>query len=139
MSVLSRRFIFWLFITMFSIYTGWIIFDKPGNDIELDDFALRGKQLFRKHNCIACHQIYGLGGYMGPELTNAYSRNGERYLMSFILNGTAKMPRFGLDSTEARSILRYLRAIDSSSCYRRDFLQEKAWGFIPVLNNNEKR
>jgi len=28
-----------------------------------------GKRLWSSHNCIACHQLYGLGGYMGPDLT----------------------------------------------------------------------
>ena len=32
-----------------------------------------GKQVFQQYNCIACHQLYGLGGYLGPELTTAFS------------------------------------------------------------------
>ncbi len=40
--------------------------------------AAAGKLLYQKYNCQACHQIYGLGGYMGPDLTNVYSAPRQR-------------------------------------------------------------
>ncbi|MBK8357424.1 MAG: hypothetical protein IPL13_19205 [Saprospiraceae bacterium] len=33
-----------------------------------------GKLIWQDYNCNACHQIYGLGGYLGPDLTNVYSK-----------------------------------------------------------------
>ena len=33
-----------------------------------------GKLVWQKHNCQSCHQLYGLGGYLGPDLTNVISQ-----------------------------------------------------------------
>ena len=32
-------------------------------------FASAGQMIFQKHDCVACHQIQGIGGTAGPDLT----------------------------------------------------------------------
>ncbi|MFQ5767659.1 MAG: c-type cytochrome [Acidobacteriota bacterium] len=57
--------------------------DRP----RLTNLEWRGLELWRSHNCQACHQIYGFGGFLGPDLTN-------------------------LDQDDQKALLAYLRAIN---------------------------
>ena len=74
----------------------------------MSDEARSGQQLFQESNCIACHQFYGLGGYMGPDLTNVISNRGEAYSRAFISAGTASMPNFGLNQEEVTALVAFL-------------------------------
>ena len=79
--------------------------------------AAEGKALFQKHNCTACHQLYGLGGYLGPDLTQAWSdpRRGPAYLRALLQSGGSRMPNFHFTADEVESLLAYLRSVDASS------------------------
>ena len=79
--------------------------------------ARDGQALFQEKNCIACHQFYGLGGYMGPDLTNVISNRGAAYARAFIVAGTARMPRFELADDEVDALVAYLEFVDSSGTY----------------------
>ncbi len=48
-----------------------IVSAKP---VKLSAAALRGKDLFNSHGCIACHTMSGNGGKLGPDLTNEYQK-----------------------------------------------------------------
>jgi nitric oxide reductase subunit C len=76
-----------------------------------------GKKLFQQYNCIACHQLYGLGGYLGPELTTAYSdkNRGELYMKAFLTGGGMRMPNFHFKNDEIDAIISYLRYVDSTA------------------------
>lgn len=82
----------------------------PTEDVKV----LAGKTVWQKYNCGACHQVYGLGGYLGPDLTNVYSTRGENYIKTFIQSGTKIMPAFSLKKDELNDIVFYLKNIDSS-------------------------
>jgi nitric oxide reductase subunit C len=73
-----------------------------------------GQLLFQKHNCVACHQFYGLGGYMGPDLTNVISTKGAAYARAFMMAGTQRMPNFNLEETELDALVAYLEFVDES-------------------------
>ncbi len=77
----------------------------------------KGKDLFQKHNCISCHQLYGLGGYLGPELTTAWSdkHRGEPYMRAFLMAGGSRMPKYNFNEDEINSLLSYLRYVDSTA------------------------
>lgn len=79
--------------------------------------AIEGKLLFQKHNCIACHQIYGLGGYRGPDLTTSISNpaKGESYCRSILIGGTATMPQYKLSEAEVNNLIAYLKYIDQTA------------------------
>lgn len=78
---------------------------------------LEGKKLFQQYNCIACHQIYGLGGYIGPDLTTAWSdkHRGEAYMRAMLLSGGSRMPNFHFTPPQVEALLSYLRYVDTTA------------------------
>ena len=114
------RFRLWvaLFIA-FIIYT-CLVYNycdkKNTNDSIPDEHALAGWKSWQKNNCQSCHQIYGLGGFMGPDLTNVTSdtAKNETYLRIFLKYGTGKMPNFNLSDTEVDNLIAFLKWVDKS-------------------------
>ena len=83
----------------------------------ISDDARTGQMAFQQYNCIACHQFYGLGGYMGPDLTNVISNRGPALARAFIASGTATMPNFHLNQTEIDALIAYLSFVDGTGRY----------------------
>lgn len=78
--------------------------------------AANGRLVWQKYNCQACHQLYGLGGYLGPDLTNILSKKGkgETVLKAMIKSGTKQMPAYTLSELEMTELLEFLRCTDAS-------------------------
>ena len=93
-------------------YSGYIYTNIPDSPDRNNDLADEGKKVWQENNCIACHQIYQLGGYLGPDLTNIYSQKGPEYIKAFVKNGTQVMPVFNLTEQEMDALIAYLRQID---------------------------
>ena len=93
----------------FHLYSSLPYLTTPGSAA-----ACRGKLIWQKYNCTSCHQIYGLGGYLGPDLTNAYSMRGPEYIRVFLQSGTTTMPNFHLKEDEITGLIAYLQKVDSS-------------------------
>lgn len=76
-----------------------------------------GSLLFQKHNCTACHQLYGLGGYLGPELTTAYSdpARGELFMKAFLKAGGPRMPNFHFKEEEIDALISFLKYVDTTA------------------------
>jgi nitric oxide reductase subunit C len=115
----TKRFISAILITSFFIYS--IVIYTTGTSVDkgksyITEQSKNGKLLFQKKNCIACHQIYGLGGYMGPDLTNVISSPGKGpvYIKAFLQNGTTRMPNFQLTETEKDEIVAFLTYADKT-------------------------
>ncbi|MGP8214514.1 MAG: c-type cytochrome [Bacteroidia bacterium] len=113
----------WLLFTL--LFLAYIVFTALVDTIGTADdkgaaylspSAKKGKLLFQKYNCGACHQIYGLGGYMGPDLTNVMSIPliGETYARSILANGTNKMPNFKLTPEEIDDLIAYFLYVDKT-------------------------
>ena len=83
----------------------------------MNETAVRGKSQYQKYNCTACHQLYGLGGYLGPELTTTISQpgKGEAYAKTFLQNGSQRMPDFHLQEKEIHELIEYLKYVDASA------------------------
>ena len=75
-----------------------------------------GRLVWQKYNCQACHQLYGLGGYLGPDLTNEYSRTGrnDNLIKAFISGGAKQMPGFKMSENDMQKLLDFLIACDST-------------------------
>lgn len=120
MPVFYKRLIFFLLSVLFAGYSLMVYIysadDKAAETKHLNEKAKNGKLVFQKYNCIACHQLYGLGGYMGPDLTNVMSEQnkGELYVKAFLLNGTNKMPNFHMSDEEIEAVVAFLNYVDKT-------------------------
>ncbi len=119
MSTRLKRIFFWSLFLLF-VVDGYIIYtsgadNDPGKEF-LTEGAKKGKLLFQQYNCIACHQLYGLGGYMGPDLTNVMSApgKGESFVKIFMQSGTQRMPNFHLTESEVNELSEYLNYTDKT-------------------------
>lgn len=113
-----------IFLFLFIAYIVYsiIIYTKGTKEVvsvsnsEMTEIS-RGKLLFQQYNCTACHQLYGLGGYLGPELTTAYSdkNRGESLMRSFLKNGGAQMPDFHLREKDINALISFLKYVDKTA------------------------
>ncbi len=118
-SFINNRTIFATLCVSFVFYSAYVytMGTEAAHLDPISDEASRGQVLFQEHNCIACHQFYGLGGYMGPDLTNVISRYSPAYARAFLVAGTARMPNFDLAEDEVDALVAYLEFVDSTGTY----------------------
>lgn len=76
--------------------------------------ARRGLLAWQARNCQGCHQLYGLGGYLGPDLTNVYGARGKDYLTYFIRHGGIRMPAYAVPDDEIAGLVEFLAWVDAS-------------------------
>ena len=117
MAIANKRLIFIFLVSVYIIYTGFVYTKGTETDFPITENAQKGRIVFQKNNCIACHQLYGLGGYMGPDLTNVISNKSEEYCKAIIVSGTNRMPKFDLVESEIAALIDYLSYVDASSEY----------------------
>lgn len=103
---------------VYSVYV-WTAGTDVARSLPADPQVAAGFALFQDNNCAACHQFYGLGGFMGPDLTNVISAPGKGadYARAFIESGTSKMPDYGFDDAELDALVRFLEFADSAGTY----------------------
>lgn len=101
-------------VTGFLFYSFFIYSTLPVKYVKVVPEVSKGKLVWQQYNCNACHQVYGLGGYLGPDLTNEYSVKGPDYIKAFLKSGTVTMPNFHLNEEEIKDLLSYLQNIDLS-------------------------
>ena len=99
---------------MFLAYSFFLYSDLPVSHVKSSQSAKNGKMLWQNKNCISCHQIYGLGGYLGPDLTNTFSKKGPQYIKAFLKSGTDIMPNFHLTENEIKDLTAFLEETDAS-------------------------
>ena len=92
----------------------------------------RGRLVWQNNNCESCHQLYGLGGYLGPDLTNVYSAKGKGpvYIKAMIHSGTNTMPSFSLSAEEETDLLQFLKITDASGISDPRIFRISSFGMI---------
>jgi len=118
--VIGRTEIAMLLFFLYLIFTIWVYSAGTENrniPERMNEDAYAGKLLYQEYNCSSCHQLFGLGGYLGPELTNVISSKGkgEDYVKAFLKIGSRQMPDFQLDSLQSHQLVSFLAHIDSSA------------------------
>jgi nitric oxide reductase subunit C len=103
-----------ILLTAFLGYSFMLYSSIPLQPVTMSDEAARGKVLWQQHNCTACHQVYGLGGFLGPDLTNEYSLRGPAQIRAFLTVGTATMPVYQMPEEDISALTAYLKHIDST-------------------------
>jgi nitric oxide reductase subunit C len=128
-------------ITLFSIYN-FSVYNLSDNKqpIKLSSVAIKGQQLWQENNCWSCHQIYGLGGYLGPDLTNTFSNQnkGKEYIKALLNSGIKSMPKFNFSEDEKEAIVIFLKYIDSTGYYPNYEANFKPNGWVELKYKDEE-
>ena len=110
-----RKGLMTVLVSAFALQTFLVYSDDTGRDLPpLSAMALEGRGVWLGNNCQVCHQLYGFGGFLGPDLTNAASRLDRARLDEVLTNGVAQMPAFHLSDAEISAIEAYLREMDAT-------------------------
>ncbi|MCH2654664.1 MAG: cytochrome c, partial [Gemmatimonadetes bacterium] len=81
-------------------------------DLELSMEAIEGRQIYHESACQVCHQLWGQGGFLGPDLTNAASRVDEARLVSLLTVWSGQMPAFNFNSRQIDQMKTFMNEID---------------------------
>lgn len=129
---INNRAIFGILCAAFIFYSAYV-YTKGTEAAHLPPMTAierQGAQVFQDYNCVACHQFYGLGGYMGPDLTNVISNKGAAVARAFIAAGTARMPNLGLAQDELDALIAYLSFVDRTGTYPVENYEVQWYGFV---------
>lgn len=92
--------------------------DEPAGNapafFALSSTGQKGLLLWRAKNCNTCHQLYGLGGYIGPDLTNVAQRVDEYSFAEIVRCGTGPMPAMDLEDAQIEELYAFLFEMDRS-------------------------
>jgi nitric oxide reductase subunit C len=87
----------------------------PGESrAEPGEAARRGFRVWRENNCQSCHQLYGLGGYLGPDLTDAAGRVSRARFEKVLARGSPPMPRFEMGENQRADLYEFLLYVDQT-------------------------
>lgn len=143
MPVNSKPYLYVIVILLatFGLYN-YVVYNTEGYIAaeKLSPQAVKGQQLFQSNRCWSCHQLYGLGGYLGPDLTNVYSdeKKGPLYIKAFLNSGVKSMPQFNFDEEEKDAIVAYLKQVDETGIYPNYDAEIEATGWVKIKYRNEK-
>lgn len=97
----------------------WLVYDDEPSKVQLEGTELDGAETWHASQCQACHQLYGYGGFLGPDLTNAARLHGPQGLRQrlddLLEHGSGQMPAFPeLGPDEREALAAFLEAMDRS-------------------------
>jgi nitric oxide reductase subunit C len=110
-----------LLFVSFIIYSGFIYTSGTASEIIIPSsgqkLANEGKNIYQQYNCQSCHQIYGLGGYLGPDLTTAWSdpHRGKMLIKAMLVSGGNRMPAFQFKEEQIEALMAYLKYVDTTA------------------------
>ncbi|MBI1837630.1 MAG: c-type cytochrome [Flavobacteriia bacterium] len=112
-------YIFIILVISYLIYS-FTLYYNSFSKVEVKAYsnekAIEGRLVFQKYNCQDCHQLYGLGGYLGPDLTNVYKKyqQNDVILKAFFKGGMQQMPEFNLTTIEENQLIEFFKMTNSS-------------------------
>ena len=109
--------IFFALLLTYLTYSGWIYTGGTNTVANMSPIELEGKHIFEKNNCQSCHQLFGLGGYLGPDLTTAVSNKnkGTAYARAILQSGGSRMPVFHFSEKEINALISYFTYVDRNA------------------------
>ncbi len=115
------------FLSLVFVAFSFSVYLKPALEAggEEKQRTARGRLIWQKYNCQTCHQLYGLGGYLGTDLTNVYSApgKGEPWIRAMLKTGSAPMPPFDMPTEEIADLIAFLKETDASGhAHPKDFV-----------------
>lgn len=120
------------FFYNFNIYTKKL----KSEELTLSNKAIKGQKIWLENNCCSCHQFYGLGGYLDPDLTNLVKNKNFNYINSILKSGIGTMPKFNFTKSEVEDLVFFFKEINNTGIYpnKNVEIQYNGW----VKNNFDK-
>ena len=114
---MGKLSVFILLFTSYTVYSSWVYTKGTDRGTVMNAQEQEGKKIYQQYNCTSCHQIFGLGGYLGPELTTVISdkRRGEAYARIYLQSGAIRMPNFHFTPEQINNIIAYLKYVDANA------------------------
>ncbi len=109
----SKKMLLAVLVSAFVLQSALVYRDEPTG--RLDEAGARGRVLWHQYGCQVCHQLYGQGGFLGPDLTNAYSRVDSMRIRTLLTVGSGQMPPFHLRDGQIDDIRAFLQGMDRPS------------------------
>ncbi len=112
-----KVFVFVILFLAYVSYSYWVYTNGTEKATVMTVNQQYGKQLYQEYNCQSCHQLFGLGGYLGPELTTVISdkNRGELFAKIILENGAIRMPNFHFTSDKVNALLDYFKYVDANA------------------------
>lgn len=112
----SKKALLAVLVASFALQTALVYSDDT--DLVLSEAAVEGRRLYHHGACQVCHQLWGQGGFLGPDLTNAASRVDETRLASLLTVGSGQMPAFHFRPDQIAAVRAFLDEIDTPAVGR---------------------
>jgi len=136
----KNRMIMAALVVIFIVYNIVIYTQGTSNNTpKMSEQAIKGEQLYQENNCTACHQFYGLGGYLGPDLTNVISKEnkGPDYVKALLNSGIKAMPKFNFSEEEKNALVLFLTEVDQTGFYPIKNAEMNANGWVGMKYKNQ--
>lgn len=115
MSPQYRKGLLCALLCAYAVQTALIYTDRAGTACgPLSPAALAGRAVWQQSNCQTCHQIYGFGGHLAPDLTNRASLLGPAGLRALLASPPRQMPLYRLSAAEIDDLYAFLREISAT-------------------------
>ncbi|MXX78583.1 MAG: cytochrome c, partial [Gemmatimonadales bacterium] len=105
-----KKLLLAVLVLSFGVQTGLVYSDVRSEP--LSQAAREGRALWQAYACQTCHQFYGQGGFLGPDLTHAASRVDSTRLVSLLTVGSGQMPPLRFSDAETAAMAAFLREMD---------------------------
>ncbi|MEZ4743535.1 MAG: cytochrome c [Bdellovibrionota bacterium] len=111
---ISSRFFMMLFLLSCFAMQSWFVYSDPSGYQQppLSPIAREGRGVWLANNCQSCHQFFGFGGFLGPDLSNRGHIFPPNALRKILKAGPGQMPSFDLSQKEAEALHHYFLAIN---------------------------
>ncbi len=88
-----------------------LVYADSSHPSPLSESAVLGRKIWHERNCQACHQTYGFGGFLGPDLTNVAQRLDFDQFLTRLAQGQDQMPIVDLEPDQALNLWQYLEEV----------------------------
>lgn len=92
----------------------YLVYADPVETQPLTEDAVRGRMLWQTSNCQTCHQLYGFGGFLGPDLTNVASRITQSQFEHQLEVGSTQMPKFDFVQEDRDALWAFLDSMNKT-------------------------
>jgi len=87
-----------------------------------------GRLVWARNGCATCHSLLGLGGHIGPDLTN-YGRPGlHAVVRTTVASGRLGMPSFDVADRELDDLVAFLASISRQASYPPRTVRDPVFG-----------